>query len=224
MTVQVPSCKPQDHPNASLCSATAPSRVVRGPFPLLQHLELLLAPQGVLGKAGSWEAAREAPLTLIGCLVTNCATRMGLRLKETQSWTEGGCELPSKRCAEHRDTLGGALTPQVTLISTGITQCLGLPPPCTWARRGSCPMLGAEIPAQGLNCHSQGSARRQTALPGQSGGGQEDGFNSSFFLRAHCPFLPIFTDLRKTKGAGAKPRKQKSWGQPISHRMPVVRT
>lgn len=89
-----------------------PSRVIRGPFPLLQHLELLLAPQGVLGKAGSWEAAREAPLTLIGCLVTNCATRMGLRLKETQSWTEEGCELPSKRCAEHRDTLGGVPTPK----------------------------------------------------------------------------------------------------------------
>lgn len=39
-----------------------------------------------------------APLTLIGCLVTNWATRIGLRLKETQSWTDGGCELPSKRC------------------------------------------------------------------------------------------------------------------------------
>lgn len=41
------------------------------------------------------------PLTLIGCLVTNWAARIGFRPKETQSWTEDGCGLP-KRCCQGR--------------------------------------------------------------------------------------------------------------------------
>ena len=43
----------------------------------------------------------QTPLTLIGCLVTNWAARMGFRPKETQSWTEDGCGLP-KRCCQGR--------------------------------------------------------------------------------------------------------------------------
>lgn len=72
----------------------------------------------------------------------NCATRMGLRLKETQSWTEGGCELPSKRCAEHRDMLGGALTPKNHPHLHWDHPVPGIPPPCMWAKHGSCLMLG----------------------------------------------------------------------------------
>lgn len=172
-----------------------------------------------LAKEGERRSSQKAPLTLIGCLVTNCATRIGLRLKETQSWTEGGCELPSKCCGRAQGHVRSSSCPQnhpglqrrpkgrlgqthkphawdITLPECGQSVA------ATWDR-----WWGAAFPAPGLCCCSQRSARGKTTLSGWSSGGKEAGFNSSSFCRAICPFLPIFNNLCKMKGTSEKPKK-----------------
>lgn len=68
---------------------------------------------------------------------------------------------------------------------------------------------GSSDPRSGFKLPQSGLSKATNCPSWWVWEGKEAGFNSSFFLRAHCPPLPIFTDLCKTKGTCAKPRKQK---------------